>query len=53
MQHIEDALFGIRKRLQKYVDLFDQKIVIVDNQFTQWLEGRSKAFLNKIDYKDY
>ena len=39
LQHIEETLFGIRKRSQKYIDLFDQKIAIVDNQFTQWLEG--------------
>lgn len=53
MQHIEEALFCIRKRSQKYVDLFDQKIAILDCHFSQWLEGHSKAFFEKADYKDY
>ncbi|PON63178.1 hypothetical protein TorRG33x02_277220, partial [Trema orientale] len=38
-EHIDAALYALRKRSQKYFDLFDQKVAILDDQFAKWIKG--------------
>ena len=35
LQHIDDALFGIRKRQHEYQDIIPQDAIILDEKFTQ------------------
>ncbi|XP_062095946.1 uncharacterized protein LOC133801706 isoform X2 [Humulus lupulus] len=42
--HIDEALWGMRKRSQKYHDLFDQNVAILDEFFSQWLCGHWEKF---------
>ncbi|XP_062100798.1 uncharacterized protein LOC133806723 [Humulus lupulus] len=53
MQHIDDALWGMRKRSQKYHDLFDQNVAILDELFSQWLCGHWEKFNLGKNYKDF
>ena len=37
LQHIEEALFGLRKRQKKYNDIFDQSVIVLDETFSQFI----------------
>ncbi|PON35697.1 hypothetical protein PanWU01x14_334350 [Parasponia andersonii] len=50
---MDEALYCLRKRSQKYEDLFEQKVAIVDDMFSQWITEYWKAFSELEDYKYY
>ena len=37
-QHVEEALFGIRKRQKKFVNVLDQQSIILDEMFNQMVQ---------------
>ena len=53
LQHIEEALFGLRKRQKKYNDIFDQSIVVLDETFPELILSayNERANARGINYK--
>ena len=49
LQHIDDALFGIRKRQHLYQDVIPQDAIILDEKFAQLVTSNFNSNLDVID----